>query len=70
MTDFQNEPVEDGTNDATSRERLAGIVAQVRADLSLGHSHDARDLLSQRLTDAGIELSPDDFAAVVADLTA
>jgi len=69
MTDIQNEPIEDGHNDATSRERLAGIVAQVKADLSLGHSHDARDLLTQRLTDAGIELTPAELAAVVAEVT-
>ena len=69
MTDIQNEAVEDGNNDATNRERLAGIVAQVKADLSLGHSHDARDLVSQRLTDAGIELTPAELDAVVAEVT-
>jgi len=69
MTDIQNEAVEDGNNDATARERLAGIVAQVKADLSLGHSHDARDLVSQRLTDAGIELTPAELEAVVAEVT-
>ena len=69
MTDIQNEAVEDGNNDATARERLAGIVAQVKADLSLGHSHDARDLVSQRLTDAGIELTPAELETVVAEVT-
>ena len=69
MTDIQNEAVEDGNNDATARERLAGIVAQVKADLSLGHSHDARDLVSQRLTDAGIELTPAELEAVLAEVT-
>jgi len=69
MTDIQNDAVEDGHNDASARDRLAGIVAQVKADLSLGHSHDARDLLSQRLADAGIELTPAELETVVAEVT-
>ena len=69
MSDTQDTPIEAGHDDATARERLAGILAQVRADLELGHSNDPRDLLTQRLHDAGIELSAADFDDALASLS-
>lgn len=69
MNATQDQPIEDGHHDATDAQRLAGILTQVRADLALGHSHDATELLRQRLGDAGIELSDADFDAETAKLT-
>jgi hypothetical protein len=68
MSDIQDTPIEAGHDAATDTQRLAGILAQVRADLQLGHSNDARDLLTQRLHDAAIELSEADFDAALASL--
>lgn len=68
MSDTQNEPMQDG-NHATNAERLAGIIGQVRADLSLGNGGDARILLEQRLHDAGIELSPAEFDLTLSSIT-
>lgn len=70
MTDTQDEPTQAGTNDATDDQRLAGVIAQVRADVALGHTGDAAGVLKQRLDDAAISLSEEDFAAAVAKLTA
>jgi len=68
MSDTQDTPIEAGHNAATDDQRLAGILAQVRADLQLGHSNDSRELLTQRLHDAAIELSDEDFDAALASL--
>lgn len=69
MSDSQDTPIEAGSTAATHSDRLAGILAQVRADLQLGHSTDARELLAQRLGDASIELSEADFEAALASLS-
>ena len=65
MTDTQDEPMQDG-NHATDNEKLTGIIGQVRADISLGHEGDARVLLQQRLSDAGLELSDAEFEKALA----
>lgn len=69
MSDTQDTPIEAGHDAATDNQRLAGILAQVRADLQLGHSNDARELLTQRLHDAAIELSEADFDSALAALS-
>jgi len=68
MSDTQDTPIEAGSTAATHTDRLAGILAQVRADLQLGHSTDARELLAQRLGDASIELNDADFEDALASL--
>jgi hypothetical protein len=52
----QNEPVEEGSSEATDTEKVDGIVEQTRQDLSLGSiaPGELRDVIAQRLSDAGI----------------
>lgn len=59
----QNEPIQDGSTDALDDEKLAGIIEQVRSDVSLGNVDDVTNVLRQRLDDAAIDLSEADFAA-------
>jgi hypothetical protein len=68
MSDTQNEPMQD-SNNASNSDRLAGIIGQVKADISLGHEGDSRILLEQRLHDAGIELSPAEFDLTLAEVS-
>ena len=63
---IQNTPIEDGHDDASNEDRLAGLVAQVRADYLLGTTDDAAGMLRTRLRDAGIELDDAKFDALVA----
>ncbi|MCU1424857.1 MAG: hypothetical protein JWM51_1148 [Microbacteriaceae bacterium] len=69
MTDTQNEPMQGG-NHATDAEKLAGIIGQVKGDITLGNEGDIRLLLQQRLSDAGIELDDSEFEKALADATA
>ncbi|WP_411698379.1 hypothetical protein [Conyzicola sp.] len=68
MSDTQNEPMQD-SNNASNSDRLAGIIGQVKADISLNHDGDTRVLLEQRLHDAGIELSPAEFELTLAEVS-
>lgn len=60
MSDNEEATMQDG-NHATDDDRLQGIIGQVRADAALGNDGDTRTLLEQRLNDAGIELTPEQF---------
>jgi len=62
----QDSPTQDGHDDATDRDRLAGLVAQVRADYLLGTTSDAAGMLRTRLSDAGVTVSDEDFDKLVA----
>ncbi|MDN4614373.1 hypothetical protein P5G50_07915 [Leifsonia sp. F6_8S_P_1B] len=64
----QDEPIMDGSTEATHEDRLAGVVQQVRADLQLRPEEDREELLRQRLTDVGIELDDAEFARIVGEL--
>jgi hypothetical protein len=68
MTDTQDEPMQDG-NHATNLEKVTGIVGQVKGDIALGNAGDARLLLEQRLSDAGLQLSDAEFEKALADAT-
>lgn len=68
--DVQNEPIEDGHDDASLRQKLAGIVVQMRSDLGTGAVDDLRVMTRQRLEDAGLPASDDDVDAVVAAVQA
>lgn len=58
MTERADNPIEDGSSEATEEEGLRGIVEQVRADIDMGHTKgDAASLLRERLSNAGIHLS-------------
>jgi hypothetical protein len=61
----QNSPIEDGHDDATTGDKLAGLVEQVRADYQLGTTTDAAAMLRQRLTDAGYALGDAEFATLL-----
>lgn len=61
--DVQDEPVLE-QNSASIGEKLDGIAAQTRVDLG-DESHDRyEEVLRQRLTDAGIQLTDDDVTAL------
>jgi len=57
----QNEPIEDGANEASRADRIAGILVQVHEDVRMGHAHDEAALLRQRLEDAGIAVSDEEL---------
>ena len=52
----QDAPLED-QNTATLSEEVRGILVQTRADIQLGHAREdqLRDILSRRLSDAGLD---------------
>ena len=64
--DTQNEPIEEGSDDASRAQKIDGVVEQVRGDLGLGHVDDVRVMVRQRLEDAGLPSSDEDVEAVVA----
>jgi hypothetical protein len=68
--DMGHDPVEDGALEATDDERIAGIVEQVRADLEIGMQSDAAGLLHQRLDDAAVVVTEDQFARLLAQVNA
>jgi hypothetical protein len=68
--DMGHDPVEDGALEATDDERIAGIVEQVRADLEIGTQSDAAGLLHQRLDDAAVVVTEDQFATLLAQVNA
>jgi hypothetical protein len=53
----QDSPIQDGSDDASLEQKLAGLVAQTRADYLQGVTTDVAAHLQQRLIDSGIELS-------------
>jgi hypothetical protein len=68
--DMGHDPVEDGALEATDDERIAGIVEQVRADLEIGTQSDAAGLLHQRLDDAAVVVTENQFARLLAQVNA
>lgn len=64
------DPIQDGHDAATDDQKIAGIVEQMRADLSQGNVADVRDVLTQRFGDAEIELSDAQFERITAELIA
>jgi hypothetical protein len=68
--DMRLDPVEEGALEATDDERMAGIVEQVRADLEIGTQSDAEGLLRQRLDDAAVVVTDDQFASLLAQVDA
>ena len=68
--DDQGTPIEDGSDDASKSEKLAGLVEQMRQDVAAGNVTDVEDALRQRLDDAGLELDESEFAALLAEVRA
>lgn len=57
----QDAPIEAGADDASLVEKLEGIAEQIRGDAGLGHAHDVRAMVRQRLEEANL---PTDDATV------
>jgi hypothetical protein len=64
----QDEPVMDGSNEAGSQAKVAGIVEQMRGDMQLRPREDSEKLLRQRLSDAGIELDDAEISRIAQDV--
>lgn len=65
----QNEPALD-QNPASDEERIAGIVAQTRADVGDAGVERIADVLVQRFTDAGLDVDADRTVALAAEIDA
>ena len=66
--DAQGTPMEDGHDDASNADKLAGLVEQMRQDVAAGNVTDVEDALRQRLDDAGIDLDAQEYAALLASI--
>ncbi|WP_173923455.1 hypothetical protein [Agromyces sp. Marseille-P2726] len=61
----QDAPIEDGHDEATDDQRLEGVIQQVRADVALGNVDGTREMVRQRLSEAGMPASENDIDAVM-----
>lgn len=58
----------DGSTEAGTDVKVAGIVEQMRADMQLRPREDSEKLLRQRLADAGIQLDDAEISRIAADV--
>lgn len=65
---IQNQPIEDGHDDATVAAKIEGIVEQTKQDVAQGNVSDLPDALRQRFTDSRIEVDDDQFEAILKEL--
>ena len=63
---IQNEPIDGG--DANDHDKIDGIIEQTRGDIDQGNTNDPRDVLTQRLQEAGITVSPEELETLLARL--
>ncbi|GAB3030611.1 hypothetical protein GCM10027052_03570 [Parafrigoribacterium mesophilum] len=71
MTDGERgDHVQDGAREATDDERIWGIIEQVRGDLLRGTETEPELILRQRLDDAAIVVPDEQFARLLAGVTA
>lgn len=63
------EHVQEGADEATESERLAGLLEQIRADVAQGAVHDPVGELRLRLTEEGRPAEGPAFEALAAQLT-
>ena len=61
----QDTPIEAGHDDASERDKVAGIAEQTKQDVAMGNVQDLEDALRQRLADAGIQLDEEAFASLL-----
>lgn len=66
---FQNQPIEDGHDDATIEAKVAGIVEQMRHDVAQGNVSDVADALRQRFVDSRITVDDDRFDEIVSEIS-
>ncbi|MDQ2662050.1 MAG: hypothetical protein M3Y52_09270 [Actinomycetota bacterium] len=52
--DTQDEPIEEGHDEATTAQKVAGIAQQMRADADAGAVDELRSMARQRLQEAGL----------------
>lgn len=64
----QDEPVMNGSDDAGTGAKVAGIVEQMRADMQRLPREDSEKVLRQRLDDAGIQLDDAEISRIAADV--
>jgi hypothetical protein len=60
---------ESGHNTATTDEKIAGIVEQMRGDIGQGNVSDIPDALRQRLADADITVTESEFEAILGQIS-
>ncbi|WP_448006017.1 hypothetical protein [Agromyces bauzanensis] len=65
--DTQDAPIEDGHDEASVADKIAGVAEQLRGDADLGHVDDLRSMARQRLEEAHL---PADDATVDAVVSA
>lgn len=66
---FQNQPIEDSHDDATTEAKVAGIVEQMRHDVAQGNVSDVADALRQRFVDSRITVTDDRFDEIVTEIS-
>lgn len=66
---FQNQPIEEGHDDATTEAKVAGIVEQMRHDVALGNVSGVADALRQRFADSRITVDDDRFDEIVTEIS-
>ena len=59
--DTQDAPIQDGSDEATNSEKIAGLAQQMRGDAAAGYVDDLRAMARQRLEEAQL---PTDEATV------
>lgn len=64
----QEQPVEVGHNDANTGAKLSGLIDQMREDLKQGHVDDLETVLRERLNDIGVDVRPEEFAKLLAEI--
>lgn len=69
MSDTQDAPIQDGSDDATNTQKLDGIIEQVRSDMRNGNTHEsAEQLLRERVRETGVDVSDERLAEIARDL--
>jgi hypothetical protein len=64
--DTQDAPIQDGSDDASNDDKIAGIAEQMRADAAAGAVDDLRSMARQRLEEANMPADDATVDAVVA----
>lgn len=62
------EHIQEGADEATVREKISGLVEQVRADYEQGEFDDPAAELRERLAESGLPISGIEFERIVAEL--
>lgn len=66
--DTQDEPIEDGHDEASVDDKIAGVAEQMRGDADVGHVDDLRSMARQRLEEAHLPADDATVDAIVASV--